>query len=927
MRLSAGIVCFLVVIGWAGGAVAARIDVPQDYATLQAAIDAAVDGDEIVIACGEYAEEGITCGKHVTIRSESRDPDCVRINGFGYETILTYGSAIPGPFVLEGITFSNAIRDTVGATQYAGALFLNSSASIIHCAFVACSAVLGGAVFVFDGDALLENCVFLDNKAFVGSSFYSDGARSVLRSCTFMNNYADHGQVAHSGPGVIGSDPFRLEIVDCEFRRNSGEYESAIYTTGHVEVLIESSVIVDNFCHWDGGSAIAFSTFSDLELMPSSLRIVDTTFARNLDEEGTNSSVVSLDLSDASGHSASIEHSIIASNRGTAIEHVGSKTALITCSDIWGNAGGDWVGGIEGQFGVDGNISTRPLFCDLSDGDYRLAANSPCAPAAGCGMGAFGVGCPDADTTLHSVPGEYPTVGDALAQAIAGDTVILAPNTYHEHGLVMRAGVTLRSETGLPDHTKIIGDHTGRLLSCIGDEPGTRIQGVSFINGQASEGGGVRCETPDLIMTNCDIIGNVAVPGGAWSGGGGLYVTNCDAVLDGCLIWQNEAMGITDGSGGGVKAMYSTLNVTDCRFLSNRADTGGAIYFFSGGEAAFSGSTFYGNGKSGIIEGAVLFYYGQTNPTFIDCTIGGSVGHTGVDLIGYALNGEGGVFVLESCILAGGSGASFEPIERHALTPSISCTNIIDYGSGNWIGTYAHLADQNGNLSVDPLFHGESSGDMRLEPGSPCLDTPNCGTLGAWKLPAGTPVPAPASVAVGYGPDGNTINWGAATRDMSVSYRIYRSDDPGFVPQPADLLVEVAAPPWLDDEGTYQDYYRVTAVNVWEEESGASAPGETTGTGDSTPSCVVLLGAHPNPFNPSMTITYSLPSEMGVSLDVYTVLGQRVRTLLVGRQTAGRHSVLWDGRDAAGQTVASGVYLYRLTTADGVFSGKVALLK
>jgi hypothetical protein len=66
----------------------------------------------------------------------------------------------------------------------------------------------------------------------------------------------------------------------------------------------------------------------------------------------------------------------------------------VSCTDIYGNAGGDWVGNLAGQLGVNGNISEDPLFCDAANGNLQLDFSSPCLFAE-CGtMGAWGIGCP-----------------------------------------------------------------------------------------------------------------------------------------------------------------------------------------------------------------------------------------------------------------------------------------------------------------------------------------------------------------------------------------------------------------------------------------------------------------------------------------------------------------------------------------------------
>ena len=75
-----------------------------------------------------------------------------------------------------------------------------------------------------------------------------------------------------------------------------------------------------------------------------------------------------------------------------------------TCCDIYGNAGGDWVAGIEGQYGINGNICEDPLFCDPEDGNFTLECISPCAPVSPptpeCDLiGAWPAGCGGTPTT------------------------------------------------------------------------------------------------------------------------------------------------------------------------------------------------------------------------------------------------------------------------------------------------------------------------------------------------------------------------------------------------------------------------------------------------------------------------------------------------------------------------------------------------
>ena len=83
----------------------------------------------------------------------------------------------------------------------------------------------------------------------------------------------------------------------------------------------------------------------------------------------------------------------------------------------------------------------------------------------------------------------------------------------------------------------------------------------------------------------------------------------------------------------------------------------------------------------------------------------------------------------------------------------------------------------------------------------------------------------------------------------------------------------------------------------------------------------------PNPFNPATTIRYSLNESADVNLAIYNLLGQEVRLLVRQVQPAGSYTVVWDGRDAAGRQVSTGVYLYRLQAGADVVTRKMVMAK
>ncbi|MEP0828793.1 MAG: PD40 domain-containing protein [bacterium] len=95
----------------------------------------------------------------------------------------------------------------------------------------------------------------------------------------------------------------------------------------------------------------------------------------------------------------------------------------------------------------------------------------------------------------------------------------------------------------------------------------------------------------------------------------------------------------------------------------------------------------------------------------------------------------------------------------------------------------------------------------------------------------------------------------------------------------------------------------------------------------SLPTEFELKPNHPNPFNPSTTIEFAIPTASDVQIEVYNIAGQKIATLVNSRLEAGNHSITWDSRSTDGEPLASGIYLYRLKAGDFVETRKMMLLK
>ena len=98
-------------------------------------------------------------------------------------------------------------------------------------------------------------------------------------------------------------------------------------------------------------------------------------------------------------------------------------------------------------------------------------------------------------------------------------------------------------------------------------------------------------------------------------------------------------------------------------------------------------------------------------------------------------------------------------------------------------------------------------------------------------------------------------------------------------------------------------------------------------TPEGVPGSFALHQNHPNPFNPTTNIRFDIPEISFARMDIYNILGQRVRTLFHDAVAPGYHSVQWNGKNDAGESLPSGMYMYKLHAGTYVAMEKLVLLK
>jgi photosystem II stability/assembly factor-like uncharacterized protein len=187
-------------------------------------------------------------------------------------------------------------------------------------------------------------------------------------------------------------------------------------------------------------------------------------------------------------------------------------------------------------------------------------------------------------------------------------------------------------------------------------------------------------------------------------------------------------------------------------------------------------------------------------------------------------------------------------------------------------------------------------------------------------------LPAPANFnAVSQGPAQSTImcTWNAPAASRAITgYKVYRNDEEiGTSDGLFYADTNVAS-------GEYTYYVKAVYSDTYESAASNSVTVQhTDGSSPLVPAATALVGNYPNPFNPTTSISFSLNQSQHVNITVYNVRGEAVKTLVNKELAAANHTVEWDGTDASNNSVASGMYFYRMQTAKMTQSKKMMLLK
>ncbi len=290
------------------------------------------------------------------------------------------------------------------------------------------------------------------------------------------------------------------------------------------------------------------------------------------------------------------------------------------------------------------------------------------------------------------VPGDRPTLAEAVELATDGDTIILAPGDYTETITIANKGVNITSSGGAEVTTITAASSTQAAITYIGggnaDSP-CSVSDVTIAGGKY----GVRAyDCGELSVSYCTITG-AAIYGVAAYDSVSLEVSNC----------------ILTGNGGGVEAKDGALTVTDCLVHLNDAGSGvnGILFGWDLLQTTITGNIIARNTDDysvNVVNGGDVILEGNT-------LYGNTVG-------GLRVSQDGGTIDIRNNLIAWNTGTPGISLSaQDSLTVSIEYNNAY----GNSPSDYAVVTGV-GCLSVDPLFVDTTGMDFVMLPGSPCLD-------------------------------------------------------------------------------------------------------------------------------------------------------------------------------------------------------------
>jgi len=539
------------------------IHVPGDYSTIQAAIDAAIDGDEIIVSPGTYGPISVT-GRDIILRSteptnrdvvvstiiqrgpggsvvvfSGTETEACTLSGFTITHSVGSGRGIEGRGTLAGIR-NNVIRDNRSTENGGG---IHDCDGVIEDNTIEWNSASGNGGGLYGCDGIIQNNVISNNSSADTAHYYAGGGGLALCQGTIVKNIICDNSAARMGGALfwcVGT------IQDNLVYRNSAQLGGGL---GYCDASIANNTVYGNLAA-DSGGGMWFSN-------PTHGVVNCIVWANTA--PGYPQIYVYDDPRDP------------------------AWSANYCCIQNWTGGG-------------SGNITDDPNLVDPDTGNLHLRPSSPCVDA-GCyvsdvtedfdgdarpydatseprGDGSdFDIGADEFITVI--VPDDYPTIQQALDAASDGWEIIVSPGIYVENINLGGKDIVLRSTDPVDPHvvanTIIDGARVGSVVTFSGwESPACILSGFTIRNGGSQVMHLYGCGI-DGNGTMATIQNNTIRNNGRASYGGGI--DGCYGTIQNNIICHNSAF-----MGGGLSHCRGVIQ-NNTIYSNYATDSGGGLYF------------------------------------------------------------------------------------------------------------------------------------------------------------------------------------------------------------------------------------------------------------------------------------------------------------------------------------------------------------
>ena len=364
---------------WGAGAWAATINVPGDQATIQGAIDAASDGDKVVVAAGTYSERIDFKGKAISVASAS-GPAKTTINGKGVGPVVTFSSGETPASTLSGFTITGGVNDNLG--DGGGILVHDSSPTISGNTITGNSACSGGGGIAVQFSAATIQSNTITNNSQSGCSGGVGGGGIELGgagAAMVLSNVISHNSWTSGDGGGISLFAAGTPVIMNNLisdNQASGVFSAGpVASGGGIAMFNDSAALVEQNLIINNSSDIGAGVYFGVPFSSTGPTLINNTIFGNSATQAKGAAI----YADGFPSTAALYNNLLLAP---------STQNVVFCdttrSNIPPTFGNNDVFGLGTAFancgdiaGTSGNFAADPLFVDSGGGDFHLTSGSP----------------------------------------------------------------------------------------------------------------------------------------------------------------------------------------------------------------------------------------------------------------------------------------------------------------------------------------------------------------------------------------------------------------------------------------------------------------------------------------------------------------------------------------------------------------------